>query len=272
MMTDSFSIPVVPNDVDTAMFSQAYDVLRNFAEALNHWTFQPFGGGAVPRCDLSELSDDVLKILDDVLGEGEVSARVDDASRRLSVQESIFPGIWRVREFDRAGNGIAHWIEAGALPTEVIECAQQAAQPALPEISFPEGAMNTPALFSEMAARLSAFDRAQNAHVINLTLLPLTPDDYEILTQALPIGPVAIISRGFGSCRVTSTGVRHIWRVQYFNSKNTLILNTLTIAECPYSVLAAAEDLEDTRARLADLLLWMRECAEDQRLSNQGKS
>ena len=41
------------------------------------------------------------------------------------------------------------------------------------------------------------------AHVINLTLFPMTPEDHEVLEQALPVGPVAIISRGFGNCHIT---------------------------------------------------------------------
>jgi len=95
--------------------------------------------------------------------------------------------------------------------------------------------------------------------VINLTLFPMTPDDHAVLTQALPVGPVAMISRGFGNCHVTSTGLRDVWRVQYFNNMNTLILNTIEVVDVPDVVLAAVEDLTDTRERLADLVGWMAE-------------
>jgi len=84
-----------------------------------------------------------------------------------------------------------------------------------------------------------------------------------VLERALPVGPVAIMSRGFGNCRITSTLTRDVWRVQYFNSMNTLILNTIEIVEMPEVVLASAQDLIDTRTRLAELVEWMSEACAD---------
>ena len=84
-----------------------------------------------------------------------------------------------------------------------------------------------------------------------------------MLDSALSVGPVAIISHGFGNCRITSTGARDVWRVQYFNSVNTLILNTIEVVAVPEVARAAVEDLEDSRARLSELVDWMSEsCAE----------
>jgi hydrogenase-1 operon protein HyaF len=93
--------------------------------------------------------------------------------------------------------------------------------------------------------------------VLNLTLFPLTPDDHRVLERALPVGPVAMISRGFGNCHITSTSARSVWRVQYFNSMQTLILNTIEIVDVPEVALAAVEDLVDSRERLAELIEWM---------------
>jgi len=99
--------------------------------------------------------------------------------------------------------------------------------------------------------------------VINLTLFPMTQEDHAVLQQALPVGRVAMISRGFGNCHVTSTGLRGVWRVQYFNNMNTLILNTIEIVDVPEVVLAAVEDLTDSRERLVELVAWMSEsCAQ----------
>jgi hydrogenase-1 operon protein HyaF len=83
-----------------------------------------------------------------------------------------------------------------------------------------------------------------------------------VLDQAMEPGPVAIMSRGFGSCRVSSTSVRDVWRVQYFNSMQTLILNTLEVVDVPEVALAAAEDLADSRERLGELVDWMSEACE----------
>ena len=92
----------------------------------------------------------------------------------------------------------------------------------------------------------------------------MTPDDHAVLERALPVGPVAMISRGFGNCHVTSTLTRDVWRVQYFNSMNTLILNTLEVVGVPEVALASAEDLADSRERLAELVQWMDESVAEQ--------
>jgi hydrogenase-1 operon protein HyaF len=119
--------------------------------------------------------------------------------------------------------------------------------------------MNSPALLAEIGGQMSTRARGEAAHVINLTLFPMSPQDHAVLEQALPVGPVAMISRGFGNCHVTSTGLADVWRVQYFNNMNTLILNTIEIVEVPEVVLAAVEDLTDSRTRLAELVTWMTE-------------
>ena len=78
----------------------------------------------------------------------------------------------------------------------------------------------------------------------------------------LPVGPVAIMSRGFGNCRITSTSLANVWRVQYFNNMQTLILNTIEVVDMPEVALAAPEDLADSALRLKELALWMAEPCE----------
>jgi hydrogenase-1 operon protein HyaF len=121
--------------------------------------------------------------------------------------------------------------------------------------------MNSPALIAEISAQMREREPGAPAHVINLTLFPLSPEDHQVLEKALPVGPVAMISRGFGNCRITSTLARDVWRVQYFNNMNTLILNTIEVVDVPEVALAAAEDLADSRDRIAELIDWMSESA-----------
>jgi len=265
----TFAMPRVPENVDTSALTAAYQLLQQFLDALNAWTFDAHAEGV--RLDLRDQPAAVLSILNDVLGEGEVSALVEGLpGGDVRVQESVFTGIWRVRELNAQGEETAYWIEASSLPKAVIDAARRGAQPTLPEVAMPEGAMNAPSVFAEIRAQLAALaaegngatDEDEGAHEINLTLLPLTPADHQALQEALPVGAAAIISKSFGSCRVTSTGTQNIWRIQHFNSKNTLILNTLVIAERPSLVLAAAEDIDDARGRLAELISWMRDDAE----------
>jgi hydrogenase-1 operon protein HyaF len=86
--------------------------------------------------------------------------------------------------------------------------------------------------------------------VVNFTLLPHTEDDLSWLDAALGEGAVTILSRGYGNCRVTATALAGVWRVQFFNSMDTLILDTLEVTDMPEVVLAAPEDLSDSARRL----------------------
>ncbi len=253
---NTFQMPLVPERVDTDALAQSRAVLAQFLREVERW--DQANGVPGPRLDLGTVSPAALAVTNQMLGEGEVSARISGA-RSLRIQESVFAGIWRVCEFDAAGVLCGDWIEAGALPEIVLQAAHAAAAPAPVAVALPEGAMNSPALVHEIGNRVRERKQGAAAHVINLTLFPMTPEDHAVLEQALPVGPVAIISRGFGNCRITSTLVRDAWRVQYFNSMNTLILNTLEIVEAPEVALAAAEDLLDSRERLAELIAWMGE-------------
>ena len=67
-------------------------------------------------------------------------------------------------------------------------------------------------------------------------------------------GGVMILSRGYGNCRITRTAAPNVWWVQYFNSDDALILNTLEVAQIPQVACAAQEDLADSAERLAEIL------------------
>lgn len=254
----TFSMPDVSQQTDGEALAGARDVLAAFLTHLNRWS--P-GVGANPRMDMTKVPAATLRVVNEMLGDGEVSIRVG-GMRRFDIQESVFAGLWRVVEFDGdpdARRVVADWLEAGPLPQVVLEIAQQGGADTLVPVTPPAGAMNSPALLHEIAARIAPRRGKDQPHVINLTLFPLTPEDHQVLDAALPVGPVAIMSRGFGNCRITSTLARRVWRVQYFNSMNTLILNTIEVVDVPEVALAAAEDLADTRGRLAELIDWMSE-------------
>ncbi len=250
----AFAMPPVPERVEPAVLAAARDVVARFETMLRAW--DPAAAPDGPQLDLTGLPAAVLDVVNQVLGEGEVAVRVD-GDAQFRIQESAFTGVWRVCTLDAAGVLVADRLEAGALPAVVVAAARAGAAHAPPLVNLPAGAMNSPALLSEIGAQVAARTEGAAAHVINLTLFPLTPDDHTVLEQALPVGPVAMISRGFGNCHVTSTAVRDVWRVQYFNSMQTLILNTIEIVDVPVAALAAPEDLADSRERLAELVAWM---------------
>jgi hydrogenase-1 operon protein HyaF len=256
---NTFRMPRVPEKVDPAALEDARDLFAAFLGHLEQWNPEADPNG--PRLDLAGLDAAALKIANEMLGEGEVSIRID-GPRPIRIQESVFTGVWRVCEFDGEGRQIGDMLEAAAIPQSVVAAARAGAQPVLPRVELPPGAMNSPALLREIEAHIGTRQPGAPAHVVNLTLFPMSPEDHAVLERALPVGPVAVISHGFGNCRITSTGARDVWRVQYFNNMNTLILNTIEVILVPEVALAAAEDLIDSRTRLAELVDWMSEdCA-----------
>jgi hydrogenase-1 operon protein HyaF len=249
----TFSMPHVPEAAGDADMAAARDLLAAFHDRLSGWR-----DGDGPELDLTQIAPGPLGMANQMLGEGEVSIRIRGRNE-VHIQETIFAGLWRVQEHDEAGRVVRDRLTACPIPAIVVHAARDAAAPRLRPAAIPAGAMNSPALLREIEQQVATRRNGAAPHVVNLTLLPLTPDDHAVLEQAIEPGPVAIISRGFGSCRVSSTAVRDVWRVQYFNSMQTLILNTLEVVEVPEVAIAAAEDLVDSRERLGELVDWMSE-------------
>jgi len=248
----TFQMPVVPEAADRVAMARARDVLADLLLRLEAWDG---ADGVHPRLDVSSLQGEACEILNEMLGEGEVAIQLR-GERAARIQESVFAGVWRVQRLAADGRIERDEIEACAVPPIVAEAAIAGAS-GMQAVDVAVGAMNSPALLTEIREQAKRYRPGKPAHVVNLTLLPLSREDHVTLEQALPVGPVAVMSRGFGNCRITSTSARHVWRVQYFNNMQTLILNTIEIVDVPEVAIAAPDDLADTRERLAELVEWM---------------
>jgi hydrogenase-1 operon protein HyaF len=66
--------------------------------------------------------------------------------------------------------------------------------------------------------------------------------------------PLVIRGGGYGSCRIFAAGLRHVWAVQYLNSMDKVILDTLEIGGVPVAALATREDLAESAARLPEMM------------------
>ena len=201
------------------------------------------------------LNGDNLAYLNQLLGEGEVSAIIAHNHKNVNIQESIFTGIWRVNIFDERNNLIEDYIEVSQFP-EVIKTVNAEL---LSEINFnnkfiPEGVINAPSIIVELQDKLGQFTKNHDIipEPVNLTLLPHSPEDITFINKVLGTGNTVILSRGYGNCRITSTLVAGVWLIQYFNSTDKEILSTIDIVSAPAVACAGQEDLEDTAMRLKE--------------------
>jgi hydrogenase-1 operon protein HyaF len=226
-----------------AVLHEVLAVLRRFAEAP----------GEPQRIALRELSDDERTVVADLLGEGDVNAEIGGGAHWL-VQETVLTGLWRIQARDADGTQ-AEWLEVATVPQAVAQAAERMSRTAVEmPSSWPNGAMNAPALIAELQQRAHDYQPGELNHVVNFTLLPLTDVDADVLTTVLGQVPMVIRSEGYGSCRVFATGLRRVWAVQYLNSMSSVILDTLEVGGVPTAVLAAREDFEDSALRLAEIL------------------
>jgi hydrogenase-1 operon protein HyaF len=205
------------------------------------------------RLSLLELPGEVVDEVNELMGHGEVSVMITGASA-ARVQESAFPGVWRVQVTREDGGLAVDDIEAAPMPACVYAALQRLPFPADAASPGDPRVMNAPALLHELRDAAARWLPGDEAHIINLTLLPVTPEDLDYLAQHLGFGPVAILSRGYGNCRVTATALPRTWWVQYFNSTDQLILNTLEVVDVPVVAMAADEDLADSVDRLREWL------------------
>lgn len=216
-------------------------------------------GESVAPVDLSGLGAADREIVNQALGEGEVGAQVADGqgSALVQVQESVFAGVWRVIERLPDG-GLQDRIEVGAIPEVLKTCARQdGASGHRPTARLPEGVMNAPTLLQELHDHRQQWRVGQSAHLVNLSLLPLSPADMACLEEQLGTGRVVILSRGYGNCRISSTRVPNTWRVVYYNSQDAMILNSIEVVDMPEVACAAPEDLVDSEQRLREVMAWV---------------
>jgi hydrogenase-1 operon protein HyaF len=251
----TFEMPSPPEPGPGVDVAGARVVLETFLLHFDAWLAE---GGNPPALELLGLAPDALRVLNETLGEGEVAAIVD-AADEIRIQETVFSGVWREQHVGSGGSLRHDLLLAAPIPPVVAAIARRRAAPTLRALELPAGAMNVPALLNELQEAMKRSGPDTPAHVINLTLLPLSPEDIVHIDRVLDGGSVVLLSRGFGNCRISSTAARDVWRVQYFNNMQTLILNTIEVVAMPEVAVAAREDLLETRDRLADLAQWMGE-------------
>ncbi len=245
----TYSMPAVPEKEEAEAFRAALAKLEEVLCVLR--TAPP--PGTTLEIGLNALDKPNRDLIGQLLGEGEVSII---AGASIQAQEAVLAGVWRIYEVNANGALVNDRIEVGEFPGTVLQIAQDAGEPHLRPADgvASAGLMNAPALAAELIDKLAAYRVGDPAHVINLTLLPLSDEDTAYLDRRLGQGAVTVLSRGYGNCRISSTAVKNAWRVRYFNSREALILDTIEIARIPEVACAAKEDLAGSAERLDEIL------------------
>ena len=246
----TFALPTCNLEADPEILEAACAVIENLRTAMQ--------AGSSVSIELLSLPGKVVELINQSLGHGEVSVLVREPSN-LHIQETVFAGVWRVQEVSAQGAVLRDSLHACAIPPEVQQSAMSGVSGDIAAPPLRQGIMNAPAILNELLERSGKHQTGQAAHVINLSLLPMSPEDLEYLFEAFGTGTVSILSRGYGNCRITSTRLANVWWVQYFNSMDAIILNTIEVVDVPEVALAADEDYQDSAERLGEWLSVMRE-------------
>lgn len=243
----TYRMPQLSANLTSPALAAAKAVADQLLHDLQHF---PQTGGPI---DLIGLDDANRRFIDELLGEGEVSAVGGDGWR---IQESVLAGVWRVQRQDGQNRLLADALEVGVMPRALTDNAFAGAANRIDTAirDLPEGVMNALPLLAELNAKIAEYRPGVEPHVINLSLLPQTEQDLALLEQRLGRGPTTILSRGYGNCRIGATATRNVWWVQYFNSQDTLILNTLEVSDIPSVACASAEDIADSAQRLQEIV------------------
>lgn len=250
--------PHLPEIEDPARFEAALATLEAIRVALARWT--PNGSSTV---GLGQLDAGNRALVDETLGEGEVAIVVETPGERIEIQEATCAGVWRVRAITSAPGKppvTRERIDVAAFPRGALVRAFPREWPVDLDYAarLRPGVVNAPAILTEIAHKSRERRPGDLPHVINLSLLPHTPEDLALIEAGLGRGGITILSRGYGNCRIDATATAGVWRVRYYNSADTLILDTIEVTEVPEVACAAPEDIADSAERLADILAALR--------------
>jgi hydrogenase-1 operon protein HyaF len=256
---NTYDVPVLPEAHEMASCPHAMSVLNTLQTMLDRYRV----GQNTEVLPLNEMPDADLEMLNQILGEGEVSVLLMiSQQRQIRIQETVMAGVWRLREV-MADQTVRESLEVADIPAAVRQFAFIAADKKIDLSAIPKTVLNAPSVLVELADASASYSKKKATDllvsetndypVVNLTLLPFSPEDHSVLNEQLGTGSVMMLSRGYGNCRITSTQIPGIWRVQYFNSTDQLILDTLEVIDIPLVACAAQEDIDDSTERLNEI-------------------
>ena len=245
----TYQPPEMPEPEDVRSLAAARESMLWLRKALAEYARV----GEPQLANLSALDDENRELVNQILGEGEVSISYNGAVRART-QESVLAGVWRTVYLDQEDRTLFDILEVADV-AHVARMPDGRNRPIDTAVgNVPDEVMNALPILVELQSHCAEYAKTRAAHEINLTLLPLADADLEFLDQRLGRGPVDTLSRAYGKCQVISTLAPNVWWVRYYNSMGTLILNTLDVVDVPAVLCAAPEDLRDSATRLDSIL------------------
>jgi hydrogenase-1 operon protein HyaF len=247
---DTFVAPTIPEPDEVAHMEGARETMTWLQSALARYDAM-----STPQlANLGLLDGANRELVNQILGEGEVSVTYAGETP-ARVQESVLTGVWRTFYVDDDDSLQADILEVASVP-HIAVAAQHDGEPVntIADRDAHMAGPNALPILVEIAAARERYEAQGELHSINLTMLPMSDDELEFLDKRLGRGPVDILSRAYGKCQVISTASNGVWWVRYYNSMDTLILNTIEVCGVPQVVAAAPEDLADSSTRLREIL------------------
>ena len=246
---DSYVAPHMPDPGAVRHLDGAREAMAWLQQALDD--AQSASGSAI--ADLSALDESNRELVNQVLGEGEVSVTSTGPANSKG-QESTLAGVWRIFYFDDSARPTCDLLEVAPVPHVVALATQQVKPVDSRSDGDTANAATALPILVELAAACEKYAADGTEHSINLSLLPLSEEELEYIDNRLGRGPLQFLSRAYGNCEVTSTQSANVWWVRHYNSMGKLILNLLEVVEVPAVVAAAPEDIADSAIRLGEIL------------------
>ncbi len=241
--------PYIPEPGAIAAHEGARDTMRWLRAALAAYN----GSEKLQLANLGALDERSRELVNQIIGEGEVSVQYDGAVRAKS-QEAVLAGVWRTLFMDQNDKVIFDFLEVADVP-HTVRMSDETFQPVdISREGLTDDLSNAVAVLIELRSHSDQYIKTRQAHTINLTLLPLSQTELEFLDMKLGRGPIDTLSRAYGKCQVFRTLTPNVWWVRFYNSMGTLILNTLEVVDIPATIRAAPEDIAESAKRLDSIL------------------
>jgi hydrogenase-1 operon protein HyaF len=115
-------------------------------------------------------------------------------------------------------------------------------------------ANNGRAVLREIHRMLEILVTNNEVNSIDLSSLPLSPEDRQLLEETLGEGEVTAEVNSLGPTRVLETGIPGVWWVRHYNADGEVMAEFIEVTDCPEILLTPQEDMKDGLEALHALL------------------